>query len=124
VSLWPGRRKGQRAGFPSRLRQLVDNAAEQHRLALAGIFLDAQQLAFWFVAPLSKVDVFQNPAVRVLQQAAVGLLDPCLVVPRIRHPQVLQALTVPFIHLRGNLVSGSSAWDFRRVLSIVLAAAG
>jgi hypothetical protein len=81
--------KGQNAGLRSRLRQLVDNAAEQHRLALAGISLGPEQLAFWFVAPLSEVCVFQNPAVRILQQAAFGDLDPSLVVPRIRRPQFL-----------------------------------
>ena len=58
----------------------VDDAAEQHRLALAGITLDPEQPALRVIAPLSKVSIVEYPEVRAFQQAAFGPLDTTLVV--------------------------------------------
>jgi hypothetical protein len=78
--------EGQKARFNIRLLQLVDNPTEQHRLTLAGIALDPDHSALLVVAPSPEVDVFENPLVRVLEQAAFGLLNALLVVSGIGCP--------------------------------------
>jgi hypothetical protein len=79
----------QKAGASRRPFQFVDNAAEQHRLALAWVALNPEQEALRIVAPPSEISVVEDLAVQVRQQAALGLLNACLVVARIGRPQLL-----------------------------------
>jgi len=51
------------------------------------------------VAPSLEVGMFQDPAVRLSQQTALGIFNARLVVSGIGYPQVLQTLTVSLIHL-------------------------
>ena len=62
------------------LLQLVDDAAEQHGLALARVALDPEQAAVGIVAPLAEIVVVKDPAVRIPQQAALGLFDACFII--------------------------------------------
>ena len=88
----------QRAGFLvwqlRRGAQFVDDTAEQHGLALAGIALDPEQSALLVVTPLLKIGVAEDPAVRAFQQAALSVLDTLLVVAGIGGPQALEASVV------------------------------
>src|SRR5436190_2107444 len=69
---------GREAVVRSRPLQLIDDAAEQHGLALAGVAPDPEQ-AVLPVAPSLKVRVVQYPAAQVRQQASFGLHDAFLV---------------------------------------------
>ena len=71
--------------------QLIDDTAEQHRLAGAGAALDPKQAGVEIVSPLLKGGLLQDPAVRVPQQAALGVLDALFVEPGVRHVQVPEA---------------------------------
>ncbi|RSL58324.1 hypothetical protein CEP51_014088 [Fusarium floridanum] len=82
------------AGF---LLQFVNDAAQQHRLALARIAFDPEQLALWIVTPSPKFVIIEDPAVRVPKQAALCSFDARLVVSRVGLAQVFQALLVPVV---------------------------
>jgi hypothetical protein len=78
-----------------RLNQLVNDSAEQHRLAFAGIALDPWQTALLVVPPLLEVGVFfEDPVVRVSEEATLILLDAVLVVAGVGRLQVLQTGSV------------------------------
>ncbi len=77
-----GLAEGVRQG-PGLLLQLVDDAAEQHGLALARVALDPEQVALGIVAPLQKLAVAEHPYVRVFEEPALGALDAGFVVPGI-----------------------------------------
>jgi hypothetical protein len=58
-----------------------NDSAEQHRLAFAGIALGPLQTALLVVPPLLEVGVFfEDPVVRVSEEATLILLDAVLVV--------------------------------------------
>ena len=54
----------EKVGVSDGLFQLIDNAAEQHRLALAGSALDPQQPVLFVIAPSLEVGIVEDPAVR------------------------------------------------------------
>ena len=60
--------------------QFVNNAAKQHGLAFARVALDPEQAAVGIVAPSQEVIVGEDPAVRIPQQAALGLFDACFII--------------------------------------------
>ncbi len=52
-----------------RLGQLVDDATEQHGLALAGITLDPEE-PVWPIAPFLEIGIVEHPAIGILEQTA------------------------------------------------------
>lgn len=65
---------------------IIDDSAQQHGLAVAGIALNIQRPALFVAAAAwSKTDVVKDLAIRACKQAALGLFDMHLVVPRIGH---------------------------------------
>jgi hypothetical protein len=64
--------------------QLVDKAAEQHRLAFTGIAFYPQQSAVRVLLPLLESGVIEDPAIGVCKQSAFSLFDTLFVVARIR----------------------------------------
>jgi hypothetical protein len=61
---------GQQRGclLVSRPRQgahFIDDAADQHRLAFAGVAFDPEQPALFVVAPLLEVGMFEDPLIGV-----------------------------------------------------------
>lgn len=70
---------------------MVDDPAQEHRFTLARVTLDPEQLRALGVSPLAEILVLEHPDVRVCEQATLGVLDSCLVVPRVRHSQVSNA---------------------------------
>ena len=86
--------EGQEVCFSRPPLQLVDDAAEQHGLALAGVAFDPEQPALSVAVPSSELGVVEDLAVRFSQEATLGLLDACLVVARIGQVEVLEALRI------------------------------
>ena len=70
-------------GIRGRLNQLVNDSVEQHRLAFAGIALDLEQLIMSVVAPFLKIGVFEDPVVRISEEATLILLDTVLILARV-----------------------------------------
>lgn len=65
--------------------QLVDDAAEEHGLALTRVTLNPQQRVF-LVPPLLVFVVIQNPLVYVDQQTPFVPLNPCLIMSGVGRP--------------------------------------
>jgi len=81
-----GQKAAAKSGSGGILLQFVYYAAEQHRLALAGITPDPEQSALFVIVPLLKFGIFEDPAVRAFQQATLRALDALLVLARICYP--------------------------------------
>ena len=72
--------------------QYLDDTIQQHGLPLAGVPLDPEQSAFRVVTSSLKIGVAKDPAIRVLQKAAFGLLDAGFIVARIGEAQMANEL--------------------------------
>ena len=74
-----------------RTLQLVDKAAEQHRLAFTGIAFYLQQSAVRVLLPLLEGGVIEDLAIGVCKQSALCILNALLVMTRIRVAYVSNA---------------------------------
>jgi hypothetical protein len=81
--------RGGRLLWPSSLpRKLVKNADHEHRLSLARIPFYPEQSALSVMEPFFEFGVIKDPAKRISQQAAFGLLDAYSIVTGIGQQEV------------------------------------